>query len=56
MRINMPCRTKRTTKKTPTFSTEEIKKQLEQSTKKLDARIRKIEFKERSRKPDCKKR
>lgn len=56
MRINMPCRTKRTIKKTQTYSNEEIKKQLEQSTKKLDARIRKIEIKERSRKPDCKKR
>lgn len=56
MRINTPNRPKKEIKNTQTYPNEEIKKQLEQSAKKLYARIRRIEIKERTRRLDFKKR
>ena len=54
MRIVMPKKTKKKQKKV--YLHEDVKKQIEQSTKNLETRIRKIERIERKRKPDFRRR
>ena len=54
MRIGMPKKLKRKQRKI--YLHEDIKKQVEQATKNLETRIRKIERTERNRKPDFRRR
>ena len=54
MRIDMPKKLKRKQRKV--YLHEDIKKQVEQATKSLETRIRKIERIERNRKPDFRRR
>ena len=54
MRIDMPKKTKKNQRKV--YLHEDVKKQVEQATKNLETRIRKIERIERNRKPDFRRR
>ena len=54
MRIDMPKKLKRKQRKV--YLHEDVKKQVEQATKNLEIRIRKIERIERNRKPDFRRR
>ena len=54
MRIDMPKKLKR--KQRTVYLHEDVKKQVEQATKNLEIRIRKIERIERNRKPDFRRR
>ena len=54
MRIDMPKKTKKKQRKV--YLHEDVKKQVEQATKNLETRIRKIERIERNRKPDFRRR
>ena len=54
MRIDMPKKTKKKQRKV--YLHKDVKKQVEQATKNLETRIRKIERIERNRKPDFRRR
>ena len=56
MRIEMPKRKKKVTKRVETYSTEEIAEELAKATKRLNERIKEIERKERMQNPFPRKR
>ena len=56
MRIEMPKRRKKVTKRVETYSTEEITEELTKATKRLNERIKEIEIKERMHNPFPRKR
>lgn len=56
MRIEMPKRRKKVTKRVETYSTEEIAEELAKATKRLNERIKEIERKERMQNPFPRKR